>query len=287
MPNQRGRPKKSLLTYSKVGTQRNSTEDAVDKAGTEAEDAQVENLVESLWDLTITSYPAEMIVKLPYYHDGNHNVPANTIAAAHQFKVNSIFDFDLTGAGHQPLGRDTWASIYEYYKVLETRIYVTVISHSDRTSGRNAPFSTFVTLDDQGNTAMQSTFHGGMLDITSTPPATITEWKEAAKVDGNNQEIFGPIQNISPNVGRRIEYNMKWTPDLFENVILNQSAIDAWTPVGSDPDAGALNYFSHIVWNPNPATASYPAEFHYKLIVETEFLVAFTQLKRSLLHTTN
>lgn len=37
----------------------------------------------------------------------------------HVFATNSIFDPDVTSTGHQPLGRDLWASMYDYYTVLE------------------------------------------------------------------------------------------------------------------------------------------------------------------------
>jgi len=34
------------------------------------------------------------------------------------FRLNSTFDPDLTGTGHQPTGRDTYATIYNRYRVL-------------------------------------------------------------------------------------------------------------------------------------------------------------------------
>jgi len=40
------------------------------------------------------------------------------------FRGNSIFDPDLTGVGHQPLGHDQWANFYEYYRVLGSSIVV-------------------------------------------------------------------------------------------------------------------------------------------------------------------
>jgi len=42
-----------------------------------------------------------------------------------QFRTNSIFDCDVTNAGHQPYGHDTYANIYNHYKVLSSTVTVT------------------------------------------------------------------------------------------------------------------------------------------------------------------
>lgn len=47
--------------------------------------------------------------------------------ASHSFRANSLFDPDLTGAGHQPLGFDQYNAIYSQYTVTKTRIKVTVL----------------------------------------------------------------------------------------------------------------------------------------------------------------
>lgn len=40
------------------------------------------------------------------------------------FRLNSLFDPDFTGVGHQPYGRDTLAALYNQYKVLGTLVEV-------------------------------------------------------------------------------------------------------------------------------------------------------------------
>jgi len=40
------------------------------------------------------------------------------------FRANSLFDPDQTGAGHQPMGRDTWATLYNHYVVLGSKITI-------------------------------------------------------------------------------------------------------------------------------------------------------------------
>ncbi len=41
--------------------------------------------------------------------------------AEYDFRANSIYDPDYSGVGHQPLGRDQFANIYNYYVVLRSR----------------------------------------------------------------------------------------------------------------------------------------------------------------------
>jgi len=44
------------------------------------------------------------------------------------FRWNSIFDPDYSGGGHQPLYRDTYATIYDHYAVVSARAKVTYLN---------------------------------------------------------------------------------------------------------------------------------------------------------------
>lgn len=60
------------------------------------------------------SVPDRMLLKLPYYEalkfSGNS-------AAVYDFNLNSIWDPNRTGGGHQPLGTDQWGALYRRYRV--------------------------------------------------------------------------------------------------------------------------------------------------------------------------
>lgn len=59
-------------------------------------------------------------VKLTYADNYRHDVAQNGSAGGTQFfRMNSIFDPDQSGTGHQPIMRDLWASQYDYYAVLQ------------------------------------------------------------------------------------------------------------------------------------------------------------------------
>lgn len=48
----------------------------------------------------------------------------------HIFRAASIFDPDFTGTGHQPLGHDQWATLYQRYRVLGCKLKATFINQS-------------------------------------------------------------------------------------------------------------------------------------------------------------
>jgi len=245
-----------------------------DRVGTEAEKVSDRIGVLKLYDQVPKAYQNEMIVRLPYCYHSSYSLAQGL--TANQFKVNSIFDPDLTGisGNYQPTGRDTWAAIYNYYKVLEVKIYYQfglnqiVGAQTDYLNGGADSLPVLV---------------GGMLDLTANPPPSMTSWLCAAELgQANRQQIFSPISLVSPIVGdvRRAEVRMDWNPTLFETAILDQSTKDTWTPVGSDPDN--LEYFSFLMQHngPNNSKGTW-----FRLHIE--YMVSFKQVNRSLLNTLN
>ena len=60
-----------------------------------------------------SGFPAYKKAKLLYYGDQLAMGDASTDPYVYKFNVNSIYDPDETGTGHQPKGRDIWATIYK------------------------------------------------------------------------------------------------------------------------------------------------------------------------------
>lgn len=54
--------------------------------------------------------------------------------AEYAFHCNSIFDPDVTGIGHQPLGHDEWANLYDKYRVVRSKITVQSVNSSTPSS---------------------------------------------------------------------------------------------------------------------------------------------------------
>lgn len=47
-------------------------------------------------------------------------IALSSLANVHRFRLNSLFDTDLTGVGHQPYGYDQLATLYNRYRVIST-----------------------------------------------------------------------------------------------------------------------------------------------------------------------
>lgn len=76
----------------------------------------------------IFGFPNTILTKIRYCTFGR--ITASTGARAiNVFAANGIFDPDITGVGHQPLYRDTYASIYDQYVVIGSKITVQFVSN--------------------------------------------------------------------------------------------------------------------------------------------------------------
>jgi hypothetical protein len=71
----------------------------------------------------VFGFPDRLMTKLRYADVYNL---ASTVGSIGKqvIRWNSTFDPDLTGTGHQPLYRDTYASIYDHYAVIRAKITV-------------------------------------------------------------------------------------------------------------------------------------------------------------------
>lgn len=56
------------------------------------------------------------------------------LMGTHVFSANSIYDPNVTGAGHQPMGHDTWATLYNHYVVLGSKITVKIAPKSQNST---------------------------------------------------------------------------------------------------------------------------------------------------------
>lgn len=71
-------------------------------------------------------FPTSAVVKMRYCQSVQID-PSLANVGYTLFRANSIFDPDYSGAGHQPMGHDQWAAIYNHYSVLKSRIHVTFL----------------------------------------------------------------------------------------------------------------------------------------------------------------
>jgi hypothetical protein len=87
------------------------------------------------WSLTTSSLPPsipvvpdKMRVTLPYSEVISRT--PGTFEDDYQFNLNSIFDPNRTGTGHQPLGHDQWNQFYNRYRVTSVDVEFKFLSQS-------------------------------------------------------------------------------------------------------------------------------------------------------------
>jgi hypothetical protein len=77
----------------------------------------------------VFGFPDKLLTQLRYH--GVYTIASVLGAVApYNFRWNSTFDPDLTGGGHQPLYRDTYASIYDQYAVVSAKARIRFINIS-------------------------------------------------------------------------------------------------------------------------------------------------------------
>lgn len=244
--------------------------DIQERYGTEAEKFNDKNKIQSIWNRAPSAYEGEKIIELPYAQYISMAASVGT-SAPQQYKINSIYDPDLTGSGNQPLGRDTWAGIYNYYKVLESHVTISVTEITDDSTGG-------VTVNQLPSVV------GWMADLVAAPPSSLTTWLMTSMSSGNNetQKFCTPVVSdiISGRGSKTNVFTYKWDASQFDTSIIDNSK-NEWTPVTTDP--ANINYFSLLYYNPNSAATT------RTILIKTDirYLVAFKQINRTLLNTVN
>jgi hypothetical protein len=81
----------------------------------------------------VFGFPPRILTKLRYVDTYSLTSTAGSLAKQ-LFTVNSMYDPDVTGTGHQPLYYDTFASIYDHYAVVSAHIKITFNSNATTSS---------------------------------------------------------------------------------------------------------------------------------------------------------
>lgn len=69
------------------------------------------------------------------YSDNRLITPSGANATAYVYSANGLFDPDVTGAGHQPMGFDQLMALYEHYTTLQGKITVSFVNESAAETG--------------------------------------------------------------------------------------------------------------------------------------------------------
>lgn len=80
--------------------------------------------------------PNRMLVKMRYCQQLYLDASSSS-ASTWTFALNGLFDPDVTATGHQPMGFDQFSALYQYYKVLGTRVRLEACGATITTTSEN------------------------------------------------------------------------------------------------------------------------------------------------------
>lgn len=170
--------------------------------------------------LARTPFPAIQYARLPYVHELAINATASP--TLHTFVANGLFDPDLTGSGHAPLGFNQYMLRYNHYEVLGSQIIAkfvpngTVECHVGVYRDDNASASSSLTelLEQTGSKYRTVT-------LNSTSPVTIKQSYSQRKAFGKSAR--GTHRHLGDSSANPLEkqYYMVW-----------QNGISAGDPTG-------------------------------------------------------
>lgn len=137
-----------------------------------------------------------------------------------QFRINSIFDPNYTDSGHQPMGRDLLATVYNYYRVLKTEFSCEL--------ARGAYFS-------DGNGPISGTVEPAIIgDLVGTGISTIPTSVATLGETKRGRCWLSPSQDSISKWDRTI-YPGLLDETIDTNGATDQTLLSIWTPMGSNP----------------------------------------------------
>lgn len=179
-----------------------------------------------------------MPTNLIYHQSGQLNPGAVGVIAGTVFRLGSIFDPDLTGVGHQPLGHDQLAALFERYQVWKVDFDLVMVNLDTSNENRagctisddnSIAVSTGEELIEQGNSRWD------VLGIASS--------------SGSKKRFTGSVLNCDVH---NISYKQYMANDDYGANFGSNPAEDAFLKVwadGFDTDTGAVRYAITLVYH--------------------------------------
>lgn len=144
------------------------------------------------------------------------------------FRLNSLYDPDYTGTGHQPRFFDQWSAIYGSYNVYKVRVKVILIASAASTA----------TANDFG--------HVLMYQAASGDDALSTGADEVARIMEGTRFLKKPIRfNQTPGQRGSVAIMRSTYYPNKSNVSLGDG-LDYWTGVATNPTTNNLLHIGYV-----------------------------------------
>lgn len=108
-----------------------------------------------LQEIPVTGFPDKLTTRLRYSVFRNVTTAVGTGIDVYQYMINSTYDPDVTGGGHQPLYRDQLYAIYNLCVVTECKWMLHVTTSSTVGQLINVQATTYATTDNDVSTSIE------------------------------------------------------------------------------------------------------------------------------------
>lgn len=196
---------------------------------------------------TLNPVPQRMIAKHKYA--STVQVPISGGAGLWQINLNSVYDPDRTGTGHQPYGRDTYAQLYNRYRVIGCRYAVaiapenpnqvcqlvavptcsSVIPYPDCATAREQPRAKYIVQ----NPGAPARFVKGYVSLPQLQGLTTTQYMAGdvyqAQTGSNPSElailnlVCSSITDVGGSFSGYLHIELVYTVEWFDPIVLPQS----------------------------------------------------------------
>lgn len=197
------------------------------------------------------AFPDRFITRLKYSEAAAIIYAGAGVPQLYSWRINSIFDPNLTGTGHQPLGHDEYLLLYNRYRCYGMKYTVTFTnrsttehaevaivcrpnsaSMSNQETVRESPNCVYKrTLGVEGSGQAISTYTGyaSVAKIRGVAKHNVQNENEYSAIMGNNPPItptlqvyvFNPISSTGVTVDHRVD--LEYYVAMYDRKILNQS----------------------------------------------------------------
>lgn len=142
--------------------------------------------------------PTKKVVSMRYCSNGTI-ASTSGILQVHVFSANNLYDPDVTGTGHQPMGHDTMATLYNHYVVLGSKI--TVQWGQVNTSGGTGNLMVGCYLDD--DSTVPYTGYSGLIESRKGTSKLITLQRNAISTTSKfSAKKFFNVNDVKDNFTR-------------------------------------------------------------------------------------
>lgn len=132
----------------------------------------------------VATGPPSLVRKLRY--SSAVLLQPSTAAYNYFFSANGMFDPDITGTGHQPLGFDQYMSLYDHYKVLESKITVEFCGPTDGATSNTMIYAIYLDDDASAITDVLQAIEQGNTVWKAAQPTQVKPYKLTKKFKNNS-----------------------------------------------------------------------------------------------------